>query len=354
MFGFKYIGLTVTLILGITTHIYADDTAKKMQEANAYFETENYAQASNLYQQILQGNIPQWQRALLLYNIGRVSLEEKNWDQAITAFSTIPVADVPNPLLRYYVAHNLVLAYLGKARSLKDNPAEASKALQQGLQIIDLLNPAYCAIEKTEGAQKCTSVPNLDQLQSYIQQQIVLNAQSSQKITLDKVSFQEGIKWLLQGVNDDLQHIEFLAKPQLQDNLRQQYQSLFIHETELWTPLWQTLLLRIPKEEQKKRSELYATALENFQKGLENMQKKDLNSSKQAFEASAEALKALLAIPPPPTEAPQQPQTPQTPEKELPKESANNQVLQLLLQMSQQDMMPPTKPVVQKRESMPW
>lgn len=336
------------------------DSMTLMNEAKVYIDVEEYSQAREIYQNLLQGTLTPWQRAVVLYDLGTSFLLEKQWDQAIAVLNSVPVDDYPSPLLRYRVKYNTILAFIGKAQALTNKPQEAIKILTQAMKVIPSTETTHCDLEKAEGYSECSEVKNLTLLKDYIKQQLAVMLEKKTSDAILNSSFQEGLPLLLRGVNESFLYLDFLSQSKLREEteLRNKFQQFFVKQSREWLKLWNFLRTKIPEAGREKRVELYTTAEKAFVQGNQLMEEGQFLESRKAYEASSAALKALLAMPPPPAPPP-----PPSKPAEKPTEAAapklqemkpDEQVLQLMLQMEQDDRLQAPQPTIQKKELRPW
>lgn len=345
----KKLVLMIILMSCCLQPIYGD----VMQQASAYAATQEYAQARELYQQLLQGTLEPWERAVVLFDMGTVWLQERNWDQAIATLKIVPFADYPTPLLSYRGKHNLILAYMGKASSVKSGK-EANENLQAALNLIPELQRSYCALRMAQGMAECNPEEALSFLKTYIEQQLATVLQQREVVGIESASFKEGASLLLQGIQDAVSHAKFLQFKELSEELRQRYRDLFLKEDQELLPLWQKLPQKIVQKDpyRSQRLKLLDTARSQFLQGISQMKSGDDEESQKVLESAVDSVKALLALPPPPAESNQPPPSEELREQQ-PQEKPVEQSVQLLLEMERDDTMPKESPVP-KPNPRPW
>lgn len=324
-----------------------------MQQASAYAETQEYSQARELYQQLLQTNLEPWERAVVLFDMGTVWLQEGNWDQAIATLKIVPFADYPTPLLRYRGDHNLILAYLGKASAVK-SAKKANEFLQLALNLIPELQQSYCALRVSQGVEECNSEEALSFLKTYIEKQLATVLQQREAVGIDDASFQEGASLLLEGIQDALSRTKFLQFKELSKDLQQRYRDFFLKEGQQLLPLWQKLSEKVMQKDpyRSQRIMLLDTARSHFLHGINQMKSSEDEESQQSLESAVDSVMALLALPPPPVESQQPPISEESREQQT-QEKTVDQSVQLLLEMERDDTMPKEAPAP-KPNPRPW
>ncbi|MCE2982771.1 MAG: VWA domain-containing protein [Parachlamydia sp.] len=133
------------------------------QEGNraiALTEARDLEGAEALFEGLGQKKLPDWQQALVLYDLGIVQLLKQEWIQALDVFKSIPRANISTPELLRSLTLNKAFAALGQAKWLATLPENdlqeelyfvwRSKADLQEVRHID------CRIQNMEGADSCT------------------------------------------------------------------------------------------------------------------------------------------------------------------------------------------------------
>lgn len=163
-----------------------DDTAAspyqdELQLAAGLYETQEFSHATNLYQELLKNPLSDWQKSVVLYNMGSIALADKNNDRAIKILKSVPLGEESSPLLTYRTQANLALAYWNKAQSLSQLNAvtrrnedfgQIAELFNSSLEAIAAAQEAHCTLEKIEGNTACSPVSDLSQLKEEIQRQL--------------------------------------------------------------------------------------------------------------------------------------------------------------------------------------
>lgn len=331
------------------------------RQAAALAESKNYAQAIQVYQDLLQEPLSSWQRAVIMYNIGCVLLAEEKWQEAIHTFNSVSLDNDLEPLLRYRVEYNVAVTYLRQAVSLIDSdPPHAIELLRKILTEIPEIQQAYCDLEHVIGNDQCPKSFELIQMHTATLQYLSKALQNQLRHTVAKSSLQKGFPILLNAVNDTLSNAEFLKKTTLESALRGRYRDLFVKEIpieeQMWNALKEKLLAVASDNVQQKRLELFATAESSFYQGARYMENENYSESALLFEKTAAALKELIALPSP-KEAPEKTPPAESKKPEIPKDTSKENmdaVLRTLLEMEHNDPLPKSKPSLQSQELRPW
>lgn len=143
------------------------DEAQQMHLAADYFHVKKYAEARDIYQSLLQKNLPPWKRSVLMYNMGCALLGEKKWDQANKAFGAIAVDNELKPLLDFRIKRNIMLGHVRQAESLladKSGGPQAVALLKMALQEEVPAQQVFCGLESAEGKKPCEKSQEIERI----------------------------------------------------------------------------------------------------------------------------------------------------------------------------------------------
>lgn len=356
------------LLIILATSSWADENyLKQTRLADAFFETQNFPAAIDIYQNLLQEPLKPWERAVITSNLGYTLLANSEWEQALTTFKAVPLDNELETFLRAKVSKGIIYTHFYQAIASKNyvEKIDLLKKIQSNLP-----NTAYsdCSLQKAEGAKSCHPNSFLEKLKFLDLYYLSQALQQSFEEKLTKPSSSDGPKLLLEGVSQSLQQIAFLNHPDFDATLKQQYLSQLIGNNASATPLWSSLKEKLHKNpKDKQRAELLDNAEIEFLSGQNSLKNGAISESKQSFDNSAELLKKLIAIPPPPSptpnqtpppnQKPEQPPSQKSSEQESPKNDKKknaDQVLKLLLKMDSEDTKPASQQPYQKKVQRPW
>src|SRR5437879_5919857 len=102
------------------TAFAADTLMRHMHQAAAFFEAKQYDHAKDLYQNMLQDILKPWERAIIMCNLGYVLMANKEWDQAIATFKSVPLDNELSTLLRERTTYGLALTYYYQAMATEN------------------------------------------------------------------------------------------------------------------------------------------------------------------------------------------------------------------------------------------
>lgn len=343
--------------------------ARQMREAEAYFEAKQYAQAVERYENLLQTPLEQWQRAVLMYDMGCVFLAAGEWDQAKATFNSISLDNHLGPVLDERIQRNLMLLYMRQAESLSDSSNDRRQAIDLLYKAIDLtpqVDQASCRLQQAEGVKECIPSYGADIMRKISIHFLAGLLQKEEEARIRASSLREGLALLLQEDEYAISDIDFLINHKMHDKLKIRYGDLYNTEWNQALPLWNSQREKLINDKivgTKEGIELFERAEKEFKKGVELLEKKQENGAKGAFAASAEALRMLLEkLPPPPPSGgkggeKEQKASQEQGGKKSPaqlKEEEADKTVQQLLQMEQQDRKLKPSPQIHKKELRPW
>jgi hypothetical protein len=348
----KLFYLAFTLLFFSSLSAIEVEDIQQMRLAKEYFQVNNYTAARDIYQALLQQNLPSWARAVVMYNLACTQLADKNWDQAFKAFSAISLDNPLRPLLNYQIKRNQMLLRIRQAEAL--NNVSSIQLLQNAIEEAAPTQQAYCNLQLAMGYATCENSVDVLNLKQIAFQDL---AKLQQMLHVNKVSesLKEGLPLLLTSIEEAKANGEFLQK-NISPQTKAKYQTLFTAENQRWIPLWNALSNHIKNNkndpEIKKRQELFDTAWKNYKEGIaENGQS---NKANEYFESSSKAIRALIEMPPPPStgESPRKSEN-QAPTKNPPAQQFDK-VLQQLLEMEQADRPIESAQPPLKKVEHPW
>lgn len=155
------------LLIGFITESSALDPQSLMLKAKIYFEAEEYSQAEELYNKLLNEALTPREKAIIQYDIGSINLANEDWDNAINWLDQAASIAEKDPLLNYRIKKNRSLALYGKALSASDTENEIfllRDALKRNKQAMQ----AYCELSKIEGYKECKTHKDLEEVNQQI------------------------------------------------------------------------------------------------------------------------------------------------------------------------------------------
>ena len=333
----------------------------QMRKAQAYLENQQFSQALALYQDLLQDSTMPWQRAILMYDIGTVFLEQGEWDKAAETFKAVSYDHELAPLLKYRVMHNMIATHAKRGLALKQKDPEAAlKWVILAEKELSLLNPIYCDLEKAIGATECQPSEELISLKTILQQQIASIKQEIGAQRIHNANVPAALQYLLESTKQAVEYVGFLNKiPGHHADLMNLYLNLFLDRLNKINPLWENTKTKIRGNshdpQSQERLQLFQEANAQFKYGLEALSSHDIAMSKTFLEKAYEILNKLLTMPPPPAERKEEPSEELKEPMQQKEQAAAKNIEELLLQIYQEDQLPMPKPQSpEKKELQPW
>jgi len=256
----------------------AADLEKK---AEAFLEAGDPEQARIIWEEMLDPSLPDWKRDFIRYNIGVSYLSENDFDQAIEQFQSIELNNQSSPLLRERVKTNLGIAWIRQAEDdeeIKTDRFTYKEAIREIDQAID----ASCQLQKLEGAQECLLDENLENVRRLAKEQLSLLS------VQDQPDLSKDVPQLFTSLRTANHALSFLKKIQVDPYLNSRYHSFWIETLNTWTPLWESVELQIPENED------FTRAKQGFLKGLQALQKKKFEESREQMQMSMQTLRKLV------------------------------------------------------------
>lgn len=142
-------------------------------EAAQELEVGRPERAIALYEGLLSSKLPDWQRAIITYNLGTAYLEAGQPTKALQSYETVVWKKNPFPLLQRRLRTNRAIAYYRLALQEPREQVESDEqALEYLLEAGELVGPAIdadCAVQKSKGAKVCSAPEDLLLLKKRIQ-----------------------------------------------------------------------------------------------------------------------------------------------------------------------------------------
>jgi hypothetical protein len=133
----------------------------RMEEAAALYHVGEFSRAVDSYQELLQGSLSPWKRAVVQYNLAMALSGEKKWGESIEMLGAISIEGTV-PWLPYRVQSATARALWQQGLELLSvkEKKEAFAAFQESLTQISEAQKSWCQFQIASGITECT--PNLD------------------------------------------------------------------------------------------------------------------------------------------------------------------------------------------------
>lgn len=176
----------LTLFCCLAFPLNASD--EDLRLAQNYVQVDEYAKAINLYQNLLKENLGNYEKAVVLYDMGTTYLLQKDYTKAIDLFESIPLKGSPPPLLTRNIYTNLSLAKFNLSlRELTEDNDQIEKKvylLKSSEAAFLMAKKAECELQKIKGKIKCIIPKDLVQLETLIGNAL---KSLSEKVDIDKL-----------------------------------------------------------------------------------------------------------------------------------------------------------------------
>jgi outer membrane protein assembly factor BamD (BamD/ComL family) len=258
--------------------ISAEDFVKEDQKAQALFAAHDKDQATSIYQRILKHPLPDWQKVIVLYNLGTILIAQEKWEEALDEFSKIPPNQISSPLLFRYLRMNEGFAYLKLSQAVSKHPTQESD-LNQAIYLLDqsmanlaLAAEVDCEIQKLEeGFFDCQSRQDIQELSDTATLELERLHQLQRDHLMNKGGLEAVLALLHEGNQKWINAFNTLKNVTLEDSIKKSYHDYFFYEGETLAPLWGKLRALTETENEKylgKEGETYyKNALKAFKKG---------------------------------------------------------------------------------------
>jgi len=274
----------------ITPLIAGDDVEHLGKAAQAFMYAQDYEKASQIYRDLLTRSLPNWQQALVFYNLGTIKLAQYENREALDFYRLIPFDSIVNPQLFRKISLNKALAYFNQAQALTLHllPFELEEQMeyyQSSLEQFEATRKSDCLLQKFEGEDilPCQTFDAVSLGIDKVKSAIGENKMKQLQNLLNEKNFYDSIFVLTQSLKqfDDLFHS--IIAWNISSDLKNPYWRYFIYEAESLLPLWnqiQTLSLKV------KQKEVLDQAMIHFHDFLVELQKENINEAKDELELS--------------------------------------------------------------------
>lgn len=267
----------------------------------------DYKKADEIYLNLLNTPLPDWQQAVVLYNLATLKLIEGENQIALDKFHSIAFDTIANPYLFGRITFNQASAYFNLAQridlSFSFNFLEKIEAYQQSIKNLKNTQTFDCLIQKIEGVESCSTEKNV--ATNYINICLEIEKNKQQLVThfLDK---NEGVFvfFLLKKKLEKIQiFFNKISWSNLSTSLQKSYQNYLLKKAEKLFILWEKLASKTLTINQKRltndASAFFYEFLINIQKNemllaQENLQKVVEKMNEISFDFDADQLENLL------------------------------------------------------------
>lgn len=285
----------------VPLNLYAEENIVQTErKAAAYWQAHDYAEASTLYEQLLERPLTDWQHARVLYNLGTTRLAQHQSEDALTYFEQIHPVDLSIPSLGRDLFLNEGIAFFLQIKDLASWQSTSSLDQQallatQSLLTLSKAQQLDCEVQQQEGekenesSQSCKPTQWIAQWMTEGRLQREVIRQKQRNAWLDQAS----VETVASLIRDRLQELVKRFKSFQNENLeslKNSYFSYFTHQAEALKSLWESIQKKKLTAEQKNIVEEASTFFKN---SLQDLASHDLKKSIEQFNQSIQVLSSL-------------------------------------------------------------
>lgn len=254
MKSFFYLCVWISPLVGVPEPFVAEGG-----EAAAFAAIENFTAAEAAYRSLLSGSLPDWQQALVFYNLGTLQLMQGKGKEALALFQEVSKEKSSSLSLIRSVILNEAIGYLFQANELSTNTEWQTNLIETSLENFKKVLLLDCWLEEREEPRPSACLPlqtvsawtrkaraSLNLAHQETREHLV--ASFSPFVPL--VALQEGIGRLLEKIH--------LISP---------YPGFFLSKGESLIPLWEHILSTHPSDAIREAYTRYLSSLKEIQKG---------------------------------------------------------------------------------------
>lgn len=283
----------------------AEKKGDKLRLAEAYFSAGAYPESIEIYQQLLNQDLSEWEKSVVLYNLGTVWIAAKNEDKGVDLLKSLLLNHQSSPLLLSRLYRNLTVGTYRQARTLGETLKSSLnhqdiyyKSLyyyNQTLEDVPLAQDAECRLLKMVGDPTCQNDRHLKELEILSKLGIAEMRLKAKLNLLEQANLQQGIPWLLTGLHLIEKDLNFLIEKNMSSSLKQKYKNLFLEEAKSWQPLWHSMHVQSEKGKIKHHT-LFNDSEDDFNKMLLYLSENDFIKAKSVITSAIESLNQYLRL----------------------------------------------------------
>jgi|GEM_PF-1084063 len=208
------------------------------EQAAQNIEASLYAQGADLYRNLLNQPLKQWEQGILTYNWGSGLLLGGNPKDAEEIFERAPLSENPFPLLLRNLRANRALAFYQMAlqEPLSDLSSyeQALYELSEAHTFVRLAQDADCRVIQLEGGKECPSAEDLTVLEGRVVLKRALLFKHYLKERIAQMPVQERLPLLFAELQQIKRELDFLKE-------KPDYRPFIQSNLEGWRPIWEKL-----------------------------------------------------------------------------------------------------------------
>lgn len=276
-----------------------EDIDSAGQKARTFAQTREFSQASAIYEQLAKQALPDWQRAILLYNWGTVKIYQQQWEQALDLFDQIPLSSISSPLLLRSLKVNQALAYLGHSQALanEDDLEEQANLTRKSLNELKEAISIDCRMQVLEEAlsdiKLCKPSADLTLLSHQIFYQLNQIKQKQRQKFLSSSSLSTTWLMLKNGLSKLSDRLAYLDKADFPTSFISTYSQAIFSQADTLAPLWSQLQSQDLSHEQLSKLE---NASHHYGKAISLLEENSRLEAKEELKEAEKALDQLVNI----------------------------------------------------------
>lgn len=270
--------------------------------AKALYETEDYRQSRQVYENLLKDNPPHWEKEELIYNIGTLLIHEEKLEEALVKLKEI--SHSPNPLVRKRALANIAIIHFYQARDLAEfiekkdeaSPEEYHKGIflfRESLKTVREAQKASCDLEIIKGKKTCEANPELDEIKEMIKVQFALFLEKFEQNQIAHLNLNDGIPLLLRSINEAQMDVDFLQNKNLTEKIKKDYQAYYLQRENKRLFYWGILKSRI-KTSSAEEQKLFSESENSFKHFIQMMEEENYSDAEMSLKETKETLITLM------------------------------------------------------------
>jgi len=300
--SWKRFAIFIIVNFSISPSAFASVPNAEFEEGKVFYEIKQYKNAEEHFKEALSESKSSWQTAVILYNLGTVTLRQGRWDEALDLFQKAKNIENLPPYLIAPLEINFSIALMQQLQSILDsNSAEtallSSSPLTNPISLLEITQKAlqkaqtqFC-VEKPELGipSQCPSNPIIAQLEGILKNLKIQFLEKEKELNFQKVPYKEAIQQLSILIKNWIQQLSKAKKTAVNPDY---YQQIY--------PFIKVLKNRVdelPSEGAKQ----FLEARKELREGVTSLQNQNTQEGIQHFEKANQTLEQLLTVLPTPS-----------------------------------------------------
>lgn len=294
----KSIFYLLTIALNAFTSVQANDhLLKLMHEAESFMLAHDYDKASSIFEELVKEALPDWQHALVIYNLGTVKLAQQKNEDALHYYGLVSfdAASTPQIIRSLYI--NKGIAFLNKAQNINFSASsyeleEEMELYRESLNQFKKAEDLDCRLKILEGDVLSAPCQTLSDIQILVLKAKIGLQQSKHEYIVNSLKMKPvwACAMLVKSMQKLDEEIQIFRSFQIPEKQLKEYQHYLLQQAESFQIIWEQVL-KLPFNAKQKSA--VNEAATSYQKTLESIQKMELI---QASEKIKEALNSMEIV----------------------------------------------------------